>query len=76
MTKKWKDFATLTAFTVPAVVGEIGWSALLTWGSSRIPYVGVPLAIFIGSAGTIGAVWVSAACRSAYKDWYKEYHTK
>ena len=74
MTEKWKEFLTITELTT-AVPVEAAWTTFLVCASSKIPYIGIPIAAWLGIVGTISTVWLGNGCRFAYKDWYKEYCT-
>lgn len=63
----------LSATTIPT---ETFWTIFLTSITSKIPYVGIPIAISLGLVGTLGITWMINTCGFAYQDWYKEYYTK
>ena len=75
MIEKWKDFWTITGITGTTIPAEIGWTTFLVLSTSKIPYVGIPIAALLGITGAIGTIWLGSNCRFAYKDWYKEYCT-
>ncbi len=74
--EKWKKFAAITGFSVPAVTGEAAWTTFLVWATSKIPYIGIPIAITFGVLGTAGTLWIGGVCSIMYEDWYKEYCIK
>lgn len=73
MTGKWKDFLTITGLSTTAISGEAAWTVFLTGVTSKIPYIGIPVATILGLIGGLGALWVGKACGLAYQDWYKKY---
>ena len=73
MTRKWKEFSEITAVSTLAIVGEAGWTGLLVWGTSKIPYVGIPISILLGSVGILGSAWIARGSSFAYEEWYKTY---
>ena len=76
MTEKWKDFWSITGVAFLALPGEAMWTVLLAKITSKIPYIGIPLAATIGAIGAFGAIWVGRTCSLAYEDWYNEYCVK
>ena len=76
MTEKWEDFLGITGITLAAIPGEAAWTTLLAYFLSKIPYVGIPIAILVGSIGAFGTVWIGRVCELSYKDWYKKYCIK
>lgn len=76
MEKKWKEFSAITGLSAASVIGETAWTGFLVSATSKIPYVGIPIAVALGLTGIFGAVWMGNACGFAYKDWYKEYYNK
>jgi hypothetical protein len=74
--KKWKEFSKITAISTLVIVSQIGWANLLVRGTSKIPYIGIPVSIFLGSAGVFGAIWIARGSNFAYKEWYKTYCIK
>jgi hypothetical protein len=76
MPKKWKDLLAIAGTTGALVSSELVWTGFLVWGTSKIPYVGIPLAAILGVTGVSGALWMGGKGRSVYKNWQKEYYTK
>ena len=76
MTKKWKEFLAITGGSAGLVSAELGWTAFLVWSSSKIPVIGIPIAVGLGLTGLGCATFFGNAGRFACQDWYKEYYTK
>jgi hypothetical protein len=73
MTKRWKDLVATMGVTGGLVSSELAWTGFLVWGTSKIPYVGIPLAVILGTTGVSGALWIGRKGWLAYKDWEKYY---
>lgn len=73
MTDKYKDFFTYAGLTTGCVSAEAGWTALLVWLSSKIPYVGIPIAALLGAGGATSIFFLINGGRLCYLDWYKTY---
>lgn len=54
MTEKWKDFLMITGLSATTIPTETLWIIFLTSITSKIPYVGIPIAISLGLVGTFG----------------------
>lgn len=76
MKKKWKEFSAITGLSAAAIIGETAWTGFLVSTTSKIPYIGIPIAVTLGLTGIFGAIWMGNTCGFAYQDWYKEYCTK
>ena len=74
MTNKWKEFLTITGVSSALISGEIGWTGFLVWHSAKIPYVGIPIAVILGTAGIGGTLFLGSRSRLVYKNWYQEYY--
>lgn len=76
MKKKWKEFSIITELSVASVIGEAAWIGFLVSATSKIPYIGIPIAVTLGVTGILGIIWMGNTCNFAYQDWYKEYCTR
>lgn len=76
MTKKWKELSTITGLSAVSTIGEAAWTGFLVSTTSKIPYIGIPVATMLGITGVFGTLWFANAGRFAFKDWYKQYYTK
>ena len=73
---KWKEFAEIAGLSTAAIVGETAWTIALVWSTSKIPYVGIPIAALFGIVGIGGTCCIGGMSYFAYKDWYQKYCTK
>ena len=72
MTNKWKDLIDIAGGT--AIVGsEVAWTVFLTSTASKIPIVGIPIAVILGVTGAGATVYLANGLRFLYKDWRRDY---
>ena len=74
MTKKWKELSIITGLSTAVTVGEAAWTGLLMWSTSKIPYIGIPIAALLGAVGIGGIYYIGNIGYFACKDWYKKYY--
>ena len=75
MKKKWKEIVTDISLITVSATTEAAWTGFLVWATSKIPYVGIPIATLLGVTGTICTVYIVNGGRLCYKDWREQYYT-
>ena len=75
MKEKWKDLAVSTGLTAVGTTTEAVWTGLLVWATSKIPYIGIPIATLLGVTGVVCTVYIANGGRLYLKDWKKQYYT-
>ena len=75
MTEKWKDFLSIIGIETALTGSEVAWTGFLVSTASRIPYVGVPIAVLLGATGIGCTLWLANNGRFAIQDWHKKYYT-
>lgn len=73
MQEKYKELLTDVGLTTLGTGTEIAWTGFLVWATSKIPYIGIPVATILGITGVTCAAWLASGSRMCYYDWKKKY---
>ena len=76
MTKKYKDLLGVISLGTVGTGVEIAWTGFLINAASKIPYIGIPVAIFIGAVGAGCTIFIANGSYTAFCEWRQEYLNK